>query len=334
MSSLADYLAKNYLTADPQPVKKSKKRKRKANDDSPSTGLIIADDDAMGWEPSSKSRTDEQRDEMNAAMATTSGRTADFRKKKNSEWKSLADDAAADAILEDAARENEARAREEDNDDAPVVEVDVDDVPKKGGLQSAEDVRREAEKKRRMERKRIEADVAASGGKAQETIYRDASGRRIDVQMKRAEARKKAEEEERKKRQEEDEAKGDVQLAMREQRRKDLEEAKYMTVARSADDVEMNDELKEAQRWNDPAAGFLSTKKNSTGNKSTSSRVESRGPSKPSYLGAFDPNRYGVRPGSRWDGVDRSNGFEKKWFAARNKQRDIKSLEYQWEMDE
>lgn len=27
--TLADYLAKNYLTADPQPEKKSKKRKRK-----------------------------------------------------------------------------------------------------------------------------------------------------------------------------------------------------------------------------------------------------------------------------------------------------------------
>lgn len=43
--SLADYLAKNYLTADSpkQTEKKSKKRKRKA-------GLIIAEDDITGWE--------------------------------------------------------------------------------------------------------------------------------------------------------------------------------------------------------------------------------------------------------------------------------------------
>src|SRR5271170_6380034 len=47
MSSLADYLAKNYLTADPHPSKKPKKRKRK---DASSAGLIIADDDATGWE--------------------------------------------------------------------------------------------------------------------------------------------------------------------------------------------------------------------------------------------------------------------------------------------
>ena len=41
--SLADYLAKNYLTADSE--KKSKKRKRKHKDG----GLIIDDDDGLGW---------------------------------------------------------------------------------------------------------------------------------------------------------------------------------------------------------------------------------------------------------------------------------------------
>lgn len=41
--SLADYLAKNYLTADSD--KKSKKRKRKNKDG----GLVIDDDEALGW---------------------------------------------------------------------------------------------------------------------------------------------------------------------------------------------------------------------------------------------------------------------------------------------
>lgn len=44
--SLADYLAKNYLTADSKPEKKTKKLKRK---DASQSGLIIADDDALGW---------------------------------------------------------------------------------------------------------------------------------------------------------------------------------------------------------------------------------------------------------------------------------------------
>ena len=44
--SLADYLAKRYLTADSNPEKRSKKRKRK---DGTTSGLTIADDDALGW---------------------------------------------------------------------------------------------------------------------------------------------------------------------------------------------------------------------------------------------------------------------------------------------
>ncbi len=40
--SLADYLAKNYLTADSKPEKKSKKRKRKEQAD----GTLVIDDDA------------------------------------------------------------------------------------------------------------------------------------------------------------------------------------------------------------------------------------------------------------------------------------------------
>lgn len=50
--SLADYLAKNYLTADSpkQTEKKSKKRKRKAGTSTLESGLIIAEDDITGWE--------------------------------------------------------------------------------------------------------------------------------------------------------------------------------------------------------------------------------------------------------------------------------------------
>lgn len=55
--SLADYLAKNYLTADSKPDKKSKKRKRK---DGSQAGLIIADDDALGWNPNGDAHADEE----------------------------------------------------------------------------------------------------------------------------------------------------------------------------------------------------------------------------------------------------------------------------------
>lgn len=60
--SLADYLAKNYLTADSE--KKSKKRKRKDKD----AGLKIDDDDALGW----KKTADE--DDEDAPMIRTQPR--------------------------------------------------------------------------------------------------------------------------------------------------------------------------------------------------------------------------------------------------------------------
>jgi pre-mRNA-splicing factor CWC26 len=186
-------------------------------------------------------------------------------------------------------------------------------------------------KSKKKSRKRSESP--SSSTTAPTTIYRDASGRIINVAMARREAARKAEEEERKKKEEEKAARGDVQNEMREEAKQRLADAKYITVARDKDDEEMNHELKEVRRWNDPAAGFLTTVEDEDKGRGKDKDGKKR-VGKPTYRGAFDPNRYGIRPGSRWDGVDRSTGFEKKWFSARNKKKDRSALEYAWQMDE
>lgn len=236
-----------------------------------------------------------------------------------------ADQAAADAIIASTAADREKAAEAED--EAPEM-VDTDGVLRmesgaRAGLQSAAEMTAALKKKQEEDKREAEEVLKQMGSATQETIYRDASGRIINVAMKRAEARKKAEEEERKKLEKEKAARGDVQNAEAARKKQQLQDAKTMTIARYADDEELNDELKERGHWNDPASGFLRKKK--AGRSITG---------KPLYQGAFQPNRYGIRPGHRWDGVDRGNGFESQWFNSRNRKANVEKLEYQWQQDE
>jgi pre-mRNA-splicing factor CWC26 len=328
--SLADYLAKNYLTADSKPEKKPKKRKRKAADDG--EGLTIADDDAAWGKRGTKMANSDD------DTPYVAGASSEFRKKKTSAWTRVgalapkdSEQAEADRIIASTISEN--RARAEDDEDGPVIEGDAADLQAmegytdsgtRAGLQRSKDVQAAAEKMKREERRKMkeamdEAGMAGTDG----TIYRDASGRIINVAMKRAEARRKEQEQEQKKREVAEAAKGDAQRLMKEERQLKLKDAKYMAFARGADDAELNEDLKEQDRWNDPAAQFVATVKKK---KSKTGRLL--------YQGSFAPNRFGIRPGYRWDGVDRSIGFEKRWFEARNRKNANEALKYAWEMDE
>lgn len=51
---------------------------------------------------------------------------------------------------------------------------------------------------------------------------------------------------------------------------------------------------------------------------------------RPKYEGSFMPNRFGIKPGHRWDGVDRSNGYEKRWFEAQNAKVARQEEAYKW----
>ncbi|KAJ5116876.1 Bud13 [Penicillium angulare] len=333
--SLADYLAKNYLNADPAPERPKKKRKKTKTTDTAGSGLVIADDDP----PDLRHLNTTLQDDEDSPFVDTSAQSAEFRRAKKSGWKTLGGPApsadksekeAADAILASAAAER--AAQRADDEDAPMIEgTEEDDRPKmesgvRGGLQTAEQTAAmvKAQARRRKAEEALFKDPAATDEKEQETIYRDASGRIINVAMKRAEARR-AEEEKRQKEEQEREAQmGDVQRQQRETRRQELQDIKAMPVARTIEDEALNDELRDRDRWNDPAAQFL-TQKKGPGASVTG---------KPLYQGSAQPNRYGIRPGHRWDGVDRANGFEKDWFASRNKKSRIETLEYQWQMDE
>jgi pre-mRNA-splicing factor CWC26 len=145
-----------------------------------------------------------------------------------------ADEAAANEIIASTAADREKAAEAED--EAPEM-VDTEGVLRmengaRAGLQTAAQVAADMKIKEDEDKRKAAEAAKEMGGAAQETIYRDASGRVINVAMKRAEARKKAEDEERKKLEKEKAARGDVQNAAAAKRKQMLEDAKTMTVAR------------------------------------------------------------------------------------------------------
>lgn len=48
------------------------------------------------------------------------------------------------------------------------------------------------------------------------------------------------------------------------------------------------------------------------------------------FRGFCPPNRFGIRPGHKWDGVDRSNGYEAKWLLQVNSQKALEDEAYKW----
>ncbi|KAK5062743.1 hypothetical protein LTR84_004818 [Exophiala bonariae] len=382
--SLAAYLAKNYLNAsNPSESRSSpsnsdftdsarpKKKRRKNKDSEPQiSGLLIADDDAelsiRG--PTGKNGDDEDED---VPMYDTNIKSAEFRKKKSSGWtvvdgESTAtgkenndEDAEADRIISEAAAESAQRRQEIEDEDAPAI-VDVSasttsNFPKmqsgaRPGLQTAADTARLVEEEERERAREVARTKKSKKPKdveetpEEETIYRDATGRRIDVSLKRAEARRAELEKIAAEKKARDEARGDVQRAEREQRNQDLEEAKFLTVARGADDEDMNRDMKEVVRWDDPMAMYMAQKKaeereiqgptNGSKGGGSGKGHALAAPRKKVYQGSAPPNRYGIAPGWRWDGVDRGNGFEKDWFQARGRKARNEDLSYQWQMDE
>lgn len=97
--------------------------------------------------------------------------------------------------------------------------------------------------------------------------------------------------------------------------------------SRYEDDEDLEKHLKDQEREGDPMLNYIRKKKKKQGGDGASGRPTYSGPEPP-------PNRYGIRPGYRWDGVDRSNGFEKKLIESKNNKKAVEEIAYKWSVED
>ncbi|KAK9246910.1 Pre-mRNA-splicing factor of RES complex-domain-containing protein [Lipomyces tetrasporus] len=328
--SRLDYLAAKYLTADtPTDTKHHKKRKRKDKDSSTlaksskygrkqnhvatEDGLILADDDAEMWGLAGKSYDNGEDEEIEGGEdAPVTVEVEDSRFRKSAGWRKVGASSSKDpddiVVKEEDQDSSTSRARSQ--------ELSEDRPERAGGLKTAAQVKAALDKKLAAEFEKMEK--SGTSGKNAEVVYRDASGRRIDINAYKAKMRQQLLDEERKKAEalekEKELNKGLVQELQRKEEDQRLHDAGAATLNRYAHDKELNDELKQQEIWEDPAARFLSKKKEE--------KVSATGLKV--YQGAFPPNRFNIPPGHRWDGVDRSNGFEARVLDKRRKEKEKK----------
>jgi pre-mRNA-splicing factor CWC26 len=278
--SLAAYLAKNYLTAEGA----TKKKKRKRN-----TNLDVIDDASPL--PINQGNQDGDDDLADAQVV---GDVVQDRQviPKEKRWK-------AAVKFEDEDRPDEQPAIQMDEQMEAELRMSSG---AKAGLQTAAEVKAAIEKKQQREME--EFKKMKKSGKESETTYRDATGRRLDPMLRRSELRFQQEQREK----EEREAKeaeerrqkelrgGLAQRRQQEEHKETLRRQETQAFANTREDEDYNETLKAQDRWNDPAAEFLSK----TTPKTKSKRVKKN---VPVYLGSAPPNRFKIRPGYRWDGV-------------------------------
>lgn len=214
------------------------------------------------------------------------------------------------------------------------------------GLVSGRSIAEEMQAKRERDAARFALMQAEDSGRGAQTVFRDKSGRKVsnlELIM--------AEEEERKKRQRKvlpppEWGKGLAQKREAEAQRAEQQALADQPFASYGADAARDEMLRDRVRFGDPMA-HLAGKKRKGGDPALvglkdlgadEAMVES-GFAIPqdvpphSWLKrriAAPLNRFGIRPGRHWDGVDRSNGFERDLARTQNERQARNEEAYKW----
>jgi len=169
------------------------------------------------------------------------------------------------------------------------------------------------------------------GGAQSKTVHRDKSGAIVDLKAG------MLSEKDRLRQANEAQLKmwkgGSKQVADKEEYKRALEEAKDQPFARYEMDAAAERELKFRERFGDPMKLIKSGTIRSRFNDQTYRVLTTANGhryllSRCKFTGTV--NRFDVEPGHRWDGVDRGNKYEQKWFDRANAQKDTEDFHRKW----
>ena len=211
------------------------------------------------------------------------------------------------------------------------------------GLVAASDVVREAAERREAAMRRVAAMSDEASGRGAATRVRDKA---TGAALSDAEARRRRDALEREKdggptREKPAWSRGIAQARSEMQSAADLREEADAPFARAEVDAKTDAAMKAATRFGDPMAARAKKRGDASGDAELSlpsvvaglsEEVLRRGGFRipqgvPAHswlkrgMGAGPPNRFGIKPGRHWDGVDRSTGFEQELFKAQNDRR-------------
>ncbi|XP_057968014.1 uncharacterized protein LOC131157697 [Malania oleifera] len=212
----------------------------------------------------------------------------------------------------------------------------------KTGLLSGRDIKEVNAKTKKDDWLRFKDMDPSISGRGAEPVYRDKiTGERLSKE----ELLKLQKKEEKPKEKKLEWGKGLAQKREAEVRQLELEVEKNKPFARSRDDPDLDKMLKERVRWGDPMAHLVKKKHSESflPDLGDSEKMKESGfiipqdiPSHSWIKRGLDaaPNRYGIKPGRHWDGVDRSNGYEKELFKRMNEKQATEREAYLWSVSD
>ena len=192
----------------------------------------------------------------------------------------------------------------------------------KAGLQNYKDFNK-SERKIQAKKHRDAQHMVDKHGMG-ETVYRDKDGRKTTAESNGGDPMDTAAAAERLNQ-------GKVQKAVRDAKARELLDLQNSGFARYRDDTKLETELKNEIRKDDPMAKYAISKLQQQGKRSKTTSGQHQTQAKPIYKGPPPkPNRFGIRPGYRWDGNDRGNGFEDKILAKKFSSARKAEQSYKW----